>query len=450
MTILDTLDVHVGVRGPSHWDELAALRRVTAIDADDDGDRPVVTLPDIDWAGLGFTPRWIGDDASESVAAVEPSFHFGEGADEWRRFIAGTSRRGELALAVSMIGSATPPTYIAALGPPGETVTMPSEYGHVVTGVFGQRITLASPPAPPRDLGSADLEVARQIANIRRDLPWWHLKLWVQNVARGGGPYEAKPDGTLSPLLLSQAGEVVAGVWTSPKRSLRYYVLPYLPSYVPILRWLADRAIPELVPTATRRLRASVAFEPKLQTEVECATQSALYELATDFERRAAVLEVQLDAAREAANAVRYPLLFGSGSVLVAAVERVLLDAGLEVVNLDDHFGDTVSADLLVTWGNQRVLVEVKSSASHPSERDAERATRHLNTWPNLKPELPVSGIVLIFNHQTRLHPLDRSAEPYTRPEFVASLTFPVVTTLRLFDAWRKGDDAAIRQAMFR
>ena len=72
MTILDTLDVHAGVRGPSHWDEMAALRRVTAVDADDDGDRPVVTLPDIDWAGLGFTPRWVGDDPSESVAAVEP------------------------------------------------------------------------------------------------------------------------------------------------------------------------------------------------------------------------------------------------------------------------------------------------------------------------------------------------------------------------------------------
>jgi hypothetical protein len=62
---------------------------------------------------------------------------------------------------------------------------------------------------------------------------------------------------------------------------------------------------------------------------------------------------------------------------------------------------------------------------------------------------LEVEGIVHIVNHQTSSHPGDRSAEVYTRAEFVESLTFPVTTTLQLCHAWRRGDLGVIRKAMF-
>jgi hypothetical protein len=135
--------------------------------------------------------------------------------------------------------------------------------------------------------------------------------------------------------------------------------------------------------------------------------------------------------------------------VLVDAVEGVLRSAGLDVVNLDELFNDTISADLLASTGQYRILVEVKSASGNPSESLVDDTLRHLATWPALRPELPVEGIVLVLNHQTRLNPLDRPNEPYTRPEFVQSLKIPVITTRRLFDWWRAGDAAEIVEAVF-
>jgi hypothetical protein len=95
------------------------------------------------------------------------------------------------------------------------------------------------------------------------------------------------------------------------------------------------------------------------------------------------------------------------------------------------------------------MLVEVKSSSGNPSESLVDDALRHFATWPALRPELPVEGVVLVLNHQTRLHPLDRVDEPYTRPEFVQSLKISVITTRRLFDYWRARDAAGIFEAVF-
>jgi hypothetical protein len=54
-----------------------------------------------------------------------------------------------------------------------------------------------------------------------------------------------------------------------------------------------------------------------------------------------------------------------------------------------------------------------------------------------------------VVNHQRSIAPLDRSADVYSRLEFVQSLTIPVTTTFALFDAWRLGDWDAIRSALF-
>jgi hypothetical protein len=257
------------------------------------------------------------------------------------------------------------------------------------------------------------------------------------------------PSGTLSPLLMSRAGEVVAAVWTAPDIRLRYYVLPFLPSYVPVLEWLADFGIPEFVPSAARRRRSSLGKEPTFQTREELETRSVIADLETNFVREMEKLGAILERDKAAADAVRHPLLYGSGAELVDAVARVLEGAGVEVENLDETFEDTISADLLASIGSRRMLVEVKSATGNAAENLVEVAAKHLRTWPALRPNDPVDGIVLVLNHQTRIHPDDRQPEPYARREFLQSLTMPVIPTRRLFDWWRVGDEPAIVTSIF-
>jgi hypothetical protein len=142
-------------------------------------------------------------------------------------------------------------------------------------------------------------------------------------------------------------------------------------------------------------------------------------------------------------------MLFGSSAILVNAVSRVLTDAGCDVTPLDELLGRTANADLLVAHGGRRRLVEVKRESGNAAESLVYDAHRHLDTWPQLRPDIQVEGATLIVNHQTNTRPLIRSAAVYSRPEFVQSLTIPVIATLELFDAWRSGDFDAIRNAVF-
>lgn len=73
---------------------------------------------------------------------------------------------------------------------------------------------------------------------------------------------------------------------------------------------------------------------------------------------------------------------------------------------------------------------------------------RHLDTWPQLRPNEPVAGGVLIVNHQHKQPPSERSAAVYSRPEFVKALSVQVVSTLELFNWWRARDWNAIRRAV--
>ncbi|HUX72144.1 MAG TPA: hypothetical protein VMV41_16630, partial [Cellulomonadaceae bacterium] len=101
------------------------------------------------------------------------------------------------------------------------------------------------------------------------------------------------------------------------------------------------------------------------------------------------------------------------------------------------------------TWNDRKVLVEVKSASGNPKETLAEAPMRHLTTWPSLRPGIAVSGVALILNHQHKTHPLDRSPSPYSRPEFVNALQFPVISTTQLFEWWRHDELDAIREAIF-
>jgi hypothetical protein len=196
-------------------------------------------------------------------------------------------------------------------------------------------------------------------------------------------------------------------------------------------------------------MRSSLAEEPELQTMAERTGRVQLEQLDSDYQERRAALLAELEVATRLADDVRDPLLYGSGTPLVDAVAHVLADAKIAVQDLDELLGETSNADLIAEYGPRRVLVEVKSSGGAAGERLAEAPARHLATWHELRPDLPVDGVVLVLNHQTKLHPLDRETTPYRRAEFVAALSFPVVTTGQLYDWWRDGDSDAVRAAIF-
>jgi hypothetical protein len=296
----------------------------------------------------------------------------------------------------------------------------------LLTSVGGEQITLASRPDPAPGLGRADRDLALRIADTRpNNLPWWRLSMWAaQTETAFAGPQVREAQGTLMPLLVSRAGETVAAIWTSPDGAVRHYVLPFMPSWMPVLTWLVQQAIPEFVPSAARRMRTSLAGEPAVQTAAETAARAQLARLDAEYQARRDALTEGLADAAQRDDEIRDPLLYGSGTPLVTAVAQVLTDAGIAVQNVDELLGDTSNADLLAEHRGHRVLVEVKSCVGAPGERLAEAPARHLGTWPQLRPDLPADGIVFVLNHQTNTHPLDRDAVPYRRPEFVTSLTF--------------------------
>lgn len=447
--VFTTWDVHIAYPPPRRWDELAqhdadALRRITG-----QSTRPSITAEPVAWDALHMTPRWLDDDSSRAVAALQPSLFANQGAAEWRRFREGAAARHELALAVSMIGTDEPSTMTSPFGP-GASVSLPGSEGGFES-VGGEQISLATRPTLAEGLDGADRDLASRLVTGRDlALPWWSLHLSGAVVSQGwGGSRNVQPTGTLEPLLTTDAGEVVAAVWTSPDDAIRHYIVPWLPSWTKLLEWLGSQAIPEFIPSAARRIRAMVGEEPQLQTTAELAARSALASLERDYRARHDNLAQQLADARRAADWVRHDMLFSSSTVLETAVSRVLIDAGCAVTSLDQLLANTSSADLLVELGGRRRLVEVKSASGRAGEGLVGDASRHLDTWPQLRPNVQVEGITLIVNYQTNIHPLERSAAVYSRPEFVRALTMPVITTLEMFDAWRQSDFDRVLKAVF-
>jgi hypothetical protein len=183
-----------------------------------------------------------------------------------------------------------------------------------------------------------------------------------------------------------------------------------------------------------------------LQTAEEVEARKALDDLTARYTEEKVRLEQALREAETRAEPVRYGLLYGTGTELVRAVAHVLIAAELRTVELDEELGGTKSADLLVAAGGPaRCLVEVKAASGAAGEHLVGDLQRHLTTWPQLRPDEPVTRGVLIVNHQHKLHPTERAEHVYSRPEFVATLAITVVSTLELFHWWRAADWTAIR-----
>jgi hypothetical protein len=67
---------------------------------------------------------------------------------------------------------------------------------------------------------------------------------------------------------------------------------------------------------------------------------------------------------------------------------------------------------LLASWEKTNLLVEVKSSTGNPPESLAEAPSRQMKMRAQLRPDIPVSQVALVLNHQSKTFPAERSTEP--------------------------------------
>ncbi len=101
------IPVHVGSEPLDHWDDIEARQRQFAEEAApwlQKHRRPAGASPTLDWAALGFEPRWVGFDTADCAVALQPSIFSGHGANEFDRFRRGAESRGETALVISPVG----------------------------------------------------------------------------------------------------------------------------------------------------------------------------------------------------------------------------------------------------------------------------------------------------------------------------------------------------------
>lgn len=296
------------------------------------------------------------------------------------------------------------------------TISLPE----VDESISGARLPDGALASLVSDLGAADRDLGLRLLNGRPpDSPWWSLTLDGSELhGGGGGPvvwYEAT--GQLEPILIDGLGHPVVAAWTPASGNQRWYIVPDASDWHSILDWLLERALPEYVPGALRRARSPLAHDPALQTWAETAARRALDDLDATYAQERRLLEAQLEEARAEAEPMRNGLLYGAGAELEHAVATVLEAAGLVVVSLDELLGDTTSADLLASYGPERRLVEIKSASGNAGESLVGQLERHLQTWPQLRPDEPVAGGVLVVNHQYRLEPAERTPSVYVRQE---------------------------------
>lgn len=402
---------------------------------------------EIDWSKVEIEPRWIGSETADCVAALQPGWYHNRGDRERDRYLEGAAARGETALVISILGFAhdTRPNGIMGRGG-GDSVDL----AMTMSAVHGRRLPARTTVSLATGLTRADEDLGKRLLNRPADAPWWRLAVsgYTTEPGAGGPPVHHPTVGELVPILVDPLGDPVVGVWLSPDERIRWYMVPDDISWNVVLDWLVHQAIPTYVPAAAQRHRSSSFVDTSLLTPAEDRARQALADMESRHAEERARLGAALADARQAAQPLRDSLFYGSGDTLVNAVATVLRAAGIDVVDLDEELGDTRSADLLATMGDHRRLIEVKSEGRNARESLVNDLRRHLQTWPDLRPELPVGGGVLVVNHQHRLPPSDRSPTVYSRPEFVGTLTEPVISVRDLFDWWRTEDWPALRRAV--
>lgn len=398
-------------------------------------------LAAIDLAGEGVEIRWLGDQADDCLAALNPSRFHSRGADEFQRFLAGAKARADTAVSVFTLFDDESPRSVMFHAVASVSV---ADY----TSVAGARVGAGTTPRIAAGLDPVDRDLAnRLLQTVGSSARWLALELSGSETHGSYGVELHEPEGHLIPLLVTQLDEPVAAVWVDSGTTQRVYVLPEGQDWTQTLRWLIQHCLPRHAPNGLRHLRRDLLPVPEnLRSIDEERTIAALDAIQAELDARLQAAQDAARRARETADEVRDALLYGTGSALVSAVGRVLRDAGLQVQDLDERFGDTISADLLVVDPGRNVLVEVKSSNQTAGEDLAAKLTRHLTTWPTIAPNDPVERGVLVVNHQLRLPVEARSEEVYARKEFADSLNFQVVASRTLLGWWLQQDWHTIRR----
>ncbi|MDX2709038.1 hypothetical protein PV350_40260 [Streptomyces sp. PA03-6a] len=402
----------------------------------------------VPWADKGVEPRWLYMDTSTCAAAIDPSIFHGSGGEEFERFLAGARARSEPALIVATLGAAAQDTvWNAFSGVGSDSLKFPGFSG----GIAGKRLLDGANAQLAQGLDPADKDLGLRLLNRPPDAPWWSLALQSFTLVSGDGSGRQEtraPVGKLTPILLDTVGDPVAVRWVTGDGSQIWYVIPYPTDYQQITDWIVRRGLPAHVPAALRRVRARHVVDPDLETPAETAARVGLADLEQHYEQEKARLENELNKARSEAEPVREGLLYGSGRVLEEAVASLLRAAGFTVTDLDSEVGGPRSADFLAEFGGQACLIEVKSASRSAGEREAVRLRDHLEAWPELRPDQPVTCAAVIMNHQFNTEPAQRSPAAYSNKEFLAALPYPVLATLDLYEWWRTGKWDAIRAAV--
>jgi hypothetical protein len=407
-------------------------------------ERSLLVGDGIGWAKHGVQPRWLGQESGECAVALEPGIYHNTGHEEYKRFLAGAAGRGETALLISSISDVNAPRRSNVFASWDASVLMPLDGA----SIGGRRLPEGALPKLADDLDAVEHDLAVRLPN-RPPSAWWTLEVRANQMSSGGGvPLPTGvPAGELRPILVDTLGTPVVAVWIPGEGNQRWYIIPDSADWNTVIAWLVDKALPTHNPDALRRARHSGFIDPDLQSTDETRAREALQDLETDYTQRKTQLEEQLHTAQQLAEPLRNGLLYGTGRELQDAVTTVLTAAGLTVTDLDSELG-TESADLLVSAGTRRILVEVKSAGGPAAEKLVDYLRKHIETWPRLKPDLPVTGGTLIVNHQHKLPPHERAEKVYDRKAFLETLPYPVVPSRELFDFWRAQDWTAMRSAV--
>ncbi|MEU7646892.1 hypothetical protein [Streptomyces huasconensis] len=428
--------VHVAVHNPADMEELEPraagyAHQLFAASA---------RYADVSWTEAGAEQRWLGMDTSICAAVINPNHYASRGADEFECFMSGAASRGEPALIIVTMGNAD------GDGPRNvfSRYNASVHFCNFTGSIIGNRLPAGAEVSLAPDLDATDRDLGLRLLNRPGDAPWWAMSLQSTALEGPQGPTVHPPEGELVPILVDSLGESIVARWTPSDGQQIWYVIPDAVDWNTVLDWIVQRALPEHVPAALRRVRSRHSIDADLETQARLA----LGELERRYLDDKARCQADAERARQEAEPVRSGLLYASGSELVDAVAGVLRAAGFTVTDLDTELGTTVSADLLVVLDGATCLVEVKAASGAAPEKLASQLQRHLKTWPQLRPSQPVTCAALIVNHQHRLDPAERSPEVYQRREFIDALTFPVLATGQLFNWWRTQDWLAVRTAV--
>jgi hypothetical protein len=438
------IPIHVGTHAPSEWDAIAAKKPQSPLErvamAQNSRRRPSVSRSDLDWSDLGFDPHWEDQDAATCLVALEPQAYGGSGVSQFDRFLDGAQRRDELALVVTTLRQ----------GDDDDDDGTYSVFGFAHReDLPGWKTTITAEPVAARTqieraggLSPTDNDLALRLTD--RDHEWCQLRIngWEEHSFRGAIPNA--PAGEIEPILVTSIGEIIVGAWVSPDGAERRYILPPDVDWEMVADWLRNSAIPHMLPAAAIRLRLDGATPRELLTAREREATDSLAQLTREYEEAREALAQTLDDATAEGSKMRDLLLYGIGDDLERGIATALRDAGFVVTELDPLYG-TQSADLLCEWEGHRRLVEVKSAGGRATEKLYDYLRKHLSTWAAHPERDPVDGGVLVINYEHQTPPLDRSPQPFSRIEFVRSLTDPVVGTVELYNAWRTGDWERIR-----